>query len=232
METLYNSFTLDIPKDAFPLSTDSMALSGFVKLPRNARVLDLGSGAATLGVLLCAKDPGCSVVGLERSLPSHVAARKNIEDNGLSQRLESLHLDIRDAASVILPGSFDCVVTNPPYFSGGPESRTHGAARQECDCTLADFVEQAARALKYGGDFYIVFRPERLGELIGCCTAVKLEPKRLCLLRHKLSAPVSLVLLACRKGGKPGLLWEEAALQEEDGTPTSYYRELYHLEEA
>ena len=43
METLYNGFTLEIPEGAFPLSTDSMVLAHFARLPKNARVLDLGS---------------------------------------------------------------------------------------------------------------------------------------------------------------------------------------------
>ena len=42
------------------MSTDSMLLADFVKLPRNAKVLDLGAGCGTLGVLLCAKDAGCT----------------------------------------------------------------------------------------------------------------------------------------------------------------------------
>ena len=59
METLHNGFTLQLCEGAFPLSTDSIALSGFVKLPKNANVLDLCSGCGTLGLLLCAKDTGC-----------------------------------------------------------------------------------------------------------------------------------------------------------------------------
>ena len=60
MEHLYNGFTLSLPADAFPLSTDSMILADFVRLPKNASVLDLGSGCGTLGLLLCAKDPLCT----------------------------------------------------------------------------------------------------------------------------------------------------------------------------
>ena len=41
MEQLPNGFTLNLPEGAFPLSTDSMVLSHFVRLPKNARVLDL-----------------------------------------------------------------------------------------------------------------------------------------------------------------------------------------------
>ena len=87
----------------------------------------------------------------------------------------------------------------------------------------------AAWAVKYGGDFFLVHRPERLAELFSCATAAKLEPKRLCLLRHKVDGPVALVLVQCRKGAKPGLLWEEFSLHEPDGSPTEYYRKLYHL---
>ena len=66
MEQLPNGFTLNLPEGAFPLSTDSMVLSHFVRLPKNARVLDLGSGCGTLGLLLCAVNESCRVTGVER----------------------------------------------------------------------------------------------------------------------------------------------------------------------
>ena len=49
MEQLPNGITLNLPEGAFPLSTDSMVLSHFVRLPKNARVLDLGSGCGKIG---------------------------------------------------------------------------------------------------------------------------------------------------------------------------------------
>ena len=47
MEKLYNGFTLDFPEGAFSLSTDSMLLWDFTRLPRNARVLDLVMSGVT-----------------------------------------------------------------------------------------------------------------------------------------------------------------------------------------
>ena len=82
MEYLPNGFTLEIPAGAFPLSTDSMVLSHFVKLPRNARALDLGSGCGTLGLLLCAKEDSCTVTGMELEETAHLAALENIRRNG------------------------------------------------------------------------------------------------------------------------------------------------------
>ena len=65
METLFNGFTLEIAPGTFPLSTDSIALADFVRLPASARVLDLGSGCGTLGLLLCARQNDCAVTGIE-----------------------------------------------------------------------------------------------------------------------------------------------------------------------
>ena len=227
MEQLTGGFTLDIPQGAFPLSTDSMVLSGFVRLPKRARVLDLGSGCGTLGLLLCARQGDCRVTGVELDPGSHEGALDNIARNGLQSRMESICADLR---TVSLPaGTFDVCVSNPPYFSGGPASALHCHARREDLCSLEDLMTAAAGALKYGGDFFLVHRPERLAELCSAGSRHALEAKDLCLVRHRKDGPVTLVLLRLRKGGKPGLLWQEMYLREPDGSPSAAYQQLYHL---
>lgn len=229
MEYLHNGYTLDICSGAFPLSTDSIALSDFVRLPKNASVLDLGSGCGTLGLLLCAKDPGCTVAGVELSENAHGCALENIRRNGLTDRLTSICLDLRQIPTQFVAGNFSVCVSNPPYFSGGPASAKAPSARREDDCSLADVFRSAGWALRYGGDFFLVHRPERLAEIFACAGENGMEPKRLRLLRHKENGPVTLVLVACRKGGKPGLSWEELTLFRADGSPTQDYKNLYHL---
>lgn len=229
MEQLYNGFTLECPQGTFPLSTDSMVLSHFAKLPRDAKVLDLGAGCGTLGILLCAQSKGCHVTGIEISQSGHAAAVDNIRRNCLEQRMESICADLRQVPTLFPGGSFSCCISNPPYFSGGPASEGLPAARREDCCTLEQLFVSAAWALKYGGDFFLVHRPERLGELIAQGARHGLEAKRLCLVRHRPEGPVNLVLIAFRKGGKPGLLWQELTLWNSDGSPTDTYREIYHL---
>lgn len=229
METLFNGYTLDIAPGAFPLSTDSMALADFVRLPKRARVLDLGSGCGTIGILLCARDSGCAVTGIELDENAHAMALKNSSDNRLQDRFQSICGDFTQIAQLVDPGSFDICVSNPPYFTAGFLSHTTPLARHEETCSLSALMQSAGWALKFGGDFYLVHKPERLAEIFAAACASKLEPKRLCLLRHKEGGPVSLVLVQCRKGAKPGLVWEEAELHNRNGQPTDYYRSIYHL---
>lgn len=228
MERLFNGFTLNIPDGSFPLSTDSMLLTDFVLPVKNAHILDLGSGCGTLGVLLCAGSSACRVDGIELTGSAHEAALQNIERNGLQTRMTSICADLRDIARLIRPGSYSCCISNPPYFSGGPASAENPLARRDDTCTPQQLFQAAAWALKYGGDFYIVHKPEKLAQLCACAVNAGLEPKRLRLVRHRADKPVMLILLQCRKGGKPGLVWEENVLQNADGSPSEYFHRVYH----
>ena len=172
------------------------------------------------------------MTGLESDPRAHAAALENIQRNALESRLQSICADIRQIPQLFAPGSFSIAVSNPPYFSGGPKSAAYPQARREELCPLEDWIVGAARALKYGGDFYMVYRPEGLARAICLASQAGLEAKRLRLLRHREGMEVTLILLQFRKGGKPGLKWEEYALFHPDGTPTPYYRQIYHLEEA
>ena len=226
METINNEFTLDL-SGGFPLSTDSMVLADFVKLPKNASVLDLGSGCATLGLLLCARDPGCTVTGIELCENAHAAAVENIRRNRLDGRLHSICGDLRRIP--IAPGSWRVCVSNPPYFSGGERHSRNPDARREDTCPPDALFAAAAKALCFGGDFFLVHKPEKLAQLCFEASAHGLEPKRLRLVRHRPDAPVSLILLSCRKGGKPGLQMEELTLFCADGTPSDDYKRIYHI---
>ena len=228
MEYLPSGIRLEVPEGCFPLTTDSMALADFSAIRGDKSVLDLGSGCGTLGLLLCARNERCRISGVELDEKAHAAALENIRRNRLDARMESICADMRRVPELFTSGSFDCCISNPPYFSGGFAAQLT-AARREDRCTLADLMRCAAWALKYGGDFFLVHRPERLAELIVLGSQVNLEAKRLCLVRHQADSPVNLVLLQLRKGGKPGLNWEEIVLHDLSGAPTEQYRRIYHL---
>lgn len=230
MEQFVNGMTLELPSGTFPLSTDSMVLADFVRLRKDTTLLDLGSGAGTLGVLLCGKNPVCTVTGVELDREAHHAALENIGRNGLTHRLHSICGDLRTVNRLFPSGSFDCCVSNPPYFTGGPASSLPLARRDDC-CSPEELFRAASWALRWGGDFYLVHKPERLAQLCGCAVKEGLEPKQLCLIRHRSDGPISLILLQCRKGAKPGLQLQEQALYHADGSPTAYRQRIYHEEE-
>lgn len=233
METLCGRLTFLSGPGSFPLSTDTMVLGDFVKLPGSARVADLGSGSAPLGLLLCARYPDCTVTGIELQRAAHMAALENIARNHLADRLQSIPADLRQVRTLLPAASFHCVVSNPPYFTAGASSAAPAGpqARKELCCTLLDVYQAAAWLLRFGGDFFLVQKPERLTDLLAFGRQTGLEPKQLRFVRHKPHSPQSLVLLRCRRGGKPGLtLLPDLILHHPDGSPTPDYGRVYHLD--
>lgn len=230
MEYLPNGIVLQIPDGCFPLSTDSVLLAHFASPVGSRTVLDLCSGCGTLGLMLCAGNDRCHVVGIELDENAHQGALDNICRNNLGQRMESICGDVRQVPGLFAPGSFPCCISNPPYFSDGPASASR-IARREDTCTLAELLQSAAWALKFGGDLYLVHRPERMAEIIAVGSRFSLEAKRLALVYHQEGSSASLVLLQLRKGAKPGLKLENWVLHNRSGSPTPLYREIYHIRE-
>lgn len=220
--------------ELFRLGTDSILLANFATPVRGKNIADLGAGASALGVLLCAANEQCEVTGIELQEKACEISMRNIEINNLHDRLHIMQGDLQEIRTLLPANRFDAVISNPPYFPVGSGAQAadpaFAIARTECCCTLDALCSAAAWLLRYGGSFYLVHRPERLAELIYSLKSHRLEPKRLRFVRHHSTAPVSLVLLESRLGGKSGLQIEnDLLLFEQNGEQTREYREIYHM---
>ena len=63
-----------------------------------------------------------------------------------------------------------------------------------------DFCKCASRSLKFGGSFYVVYRPDRLVDLICAMRECKIEPKRMTLVHADGASPPSMVLIEGKSG--------------------------------
>ncbi len=220
----------------FPPGTDSFLLASFPRLRPGFQVLDLGCGTGLLSLLLLQRQRELSVTGLEL-LPEAVAlAERAAAENHLEDRLSFRQGDLRDGKA-LPPGQFDLAVCNPPYYPVNSGALTgEGArrtARAEADCTLEDICRAARRALRWGGRFCLVHKPERLTDLLCVLREAGLEPKRLRTVCVTAGAAPSLVLLEGRRGGKPGLdLEPPLALYTPEGAPAKELDRIYFREEA
>ena len=194
--------------ELFPPSTDSFALGYFAAPKSGSRVCDLGCGTGLLGALLMARNAGLTLHDVELQEGALALAGRTFAENGW--QAEFALGDLRDAAVLPAAGTMDYAVSNPPYFRAGsgasaPEP-SRQSAREESNCTIADVCTAAARVLRWGGSFAVVYRPERLVDLLVSLRAHGMEPKRLRFVQTKYVP--SLVLVESRRGGKPGLTVE------------------------
>lgn len=215
--------------EGYAFSQDSVLLANLTKAGAKDRVLDLGCGGGVVGILLLLKKNVREVVGVDKDGAAVDLARRNAERNSLSDRMTVTECDVKNLASVVSAGSFDKVVCNPPYyaFDDGNGNSRNGTAKREGDATLSDFVSAGARALRFGGDFTLVHKTDRLCDAVTAMRAAGLEPKRITEVYPKPDASADVFVMTARKGGAVGLVVESLTVRDAQGNETDAFKELY-----
>ncbi len=167
----------------YRFSVDAVLLSRFVRIRKNERGIDLGTGCGILPLLLCNLTKVQSFVGVEIQKELAALARKNVLLNHMEDRISILEMDFRQLNTVFPPGSFHVVVSNPPYRKAGTgrvnPSTEKAIARHEIKGTLEDLVSMATYLLMPKGRCYLIFPAVRTIDLLVALRNCKLEPKRL-----------------------------------------------------
>ncbi|MDR0861864.1 MAG: methyltransferase [Oscillospiraceae bacterium] len=226
METLWRGGPEYDTANAFPLGMDSILLADFANAVGARRAIDLGCGAGIIALLLAWNNAALTVDGVEISPDAADTARENMRRNGLDTRVTVVTADLRDGVSVAR-GAYDLAVANPPYFAVERGSGGASQARSESSCTLAELCAAAAHALRRGGSFALVHRPERLAELFAELQRAGLEPKRLRLAQRDGTSAPNLALVEARRGGGVGLTIEPPLLLTENGRDSDEISRIY-----
>ena len=220
-------------KHSLTFGTDAYLLSAY--LPRKSRSVgvELGVGSGVISLLALTKKKCHHVYGFEVQKDIFDIAKRNAEINCLDSSFTVINKDLRKASIGDTEKEVDLVFSNPPYMktSSGKQNinENKNASRHEVFGEINDFCACAKRLLKHGGDFYLVYRPDRLADLIFALRNNNLEPKRLTFIHPNSSTPPSLLLISAKLGGKSGLVIDKPVYIYKDGTQeyTEQFARIY-----
>ena len=219
-------------KDSLTFGTDAYLLSAFM-IPKPSKVgAELGCGSGVISLLALTKKKCASIYGIEVQPEIADIAKRNAQLNKIDG-FKVISKDLREINASTLGGEVDFVFSNPPYMKadGGKENKNEqkNISRHEVFGNIDDFCACAKRILKHGGDFYLVYRPDRLPDLIYALRSNNLEPKRLTFIHKNIDTPPSLLLISAKMGGKSGLVIEKPIYIYKNGTNeyTDEYKAIY-----
>ncbi|MGW4032035.1 methyltransferase [Streptomyces sp. NPDC004838] len=134
------------------------------------RVVDLGCGNGVVGTAVALANPRASVIFIDESFSAVASAEATYRDNVASG--EKAEFTVGDGLAGVPDGSVDLVLCNPPFHSH----------RATTDATARRMFGQARRALRSGGELWIVGNRHlgyhvRLRRLFGGCEVVASDPK-------------------------------------------------------
>lgn len=208
-------------------STDDLLTAWYAaeKVPSRTRLLDLGSGIGSVGLLVLWRSPGATLTAVEAQEISFALLERNVARNGLAGRVRALHGDLRHVR--FRGETFDCVTGSPPYFDvkdgivSADSQRAH--ARFELRGDVRDYCIAARAALSEGGRFVFCFptvqraRAERAIEAaeLALITSRDVIPRR--------GAAALFSLFACARAEERGaepVLEAPYVVRDEHGVPT------------
>lgn len=113
------------------------------------RVLEVGTGTGCIALSVASERPGARVVATDLSPDAVALAMRNREALGLEEVVDLVECDLASGVDPLLMGTFDVLVSNPPYIPTR-------VLREEVPAEVAD--HEPRLALDGGEDGLDVFR--------------------------------------------------------------------------
>lgn len=193
------------------------------------RVLDMGSGAGVVGLVVAHRNPLARVTLAENDPVMLAASARSLAANPhLLAHVETLPVDLLAPEPVRLSAglgraAFDHVITNPPYRRAGhvrtapAKQAAHVVSLQALD----GWMRTAASALKPGGTLTLIFAADGLLDLMeafkgrfGAVSILGLHPRE--------GAPAERLLIRAIKGRRtPPVILPGLVLHGEQGLYTT-----------
>jgi tRNA1Val (adenine37-N6)-methyltransferase len=189
-------------------STDDLLTAWYAAehVQARARVLDLGSGIGSVGLLVLWRSPGARLAAVEAQEESFRLLEKNVAINGLGERVRAVHGDLR---VVRFAGeSFELVTGSPPYFDvkdgivSADSQRAH--ARFELRGDVRDYCAAARAALAEGGRFVFCFPTAQRARAERACADALLAIERTRDVTPRRGRAPLFSLWVCRRAEDPG----------------------------
>lgn len=189
--------------------------------------LDLGTGIGTVGLLVLSGLPSAQLTCIEAQDVSFRFLRENIRANGVADRVQAIHGDLRDLS---LSERFPLVTGSPPYFDVNagvvPADSQKAHARFELRGDVRDYARAAKRHLAPDGLFVFCFPWQQKERALTAAAAegFTIIAQRDVIPREGL--PPLFSLFACRLGDHPATVEEPFVVRRADGAHTEAMHEL------
>ena len=153
------------PAVLIPRPETELLVDEALRRVQSIRCLDVGTGSGCIGITVALERPETEVVAIDSSAETLEVARRNAAKHG-ARNIEFRQVDFLDDTQVRRLGSFDLVISNPPYISSSeierlePEVRVHEPAMALTDGAdglrfYRRFIELAPTLLRENGNMFL-----------------------------------------------------------------------------
>lgn len=222
----FKQFEIWHDRCAQKVGTDGVLLGAWADLKQSKHILDVGTGSGLIALIAAQRASEAEVVGIEIDPDAARQASENAQRSPFSERITITQSDVRDFHS---PLAFDCILSNPPFFTEEtrPPVSERAIARNTATLTFVELIAAVGRLLADEGCFHVVLPSSAVPGFVALCLDCNLRLERQCLVSTVAGKAPKRSLLTFVSGiPSSPLLVEQLVLQTPDGRRTEAYQRL------
>lgn len=222
----FKQFEIWHDRCAQKVGTDGVLLGAWADLKQSKHILDVGTGSGLIALMAAQRASEAEVVGIEIDPDAARQANENAQRSPFSERITITQSDVRDFHS---PLAFDCILSNPPFFTEEtrPPVSERAIARNTATLTFVELIAAVGRLLADEGCFHVVLPSSAVPGFVALCLDCNLRLERQCLVSTVAGKAPKRSLLTFVSGiPSSPLLVEQLVLQTPDGRRTEAYQRL------
>lgn len=192
----------------FKFSIDSILLADFVNIKfSDKRLLDICTGNCPIPIILSNRIRDITAFEIQKDI--YLLGKESLNINSITN-VNLINDDIKNISNYFKESFFDIITCNPPYFKVMEKSKLNNCdiksiARHEIKIKLDEILRISYKYLRDKGSLFIVYRTDRLIELIKLLDEFKFGIKKIQCCYYDFNSACSIVLVEAKKNGKHDL---------------------------
>ncbi len=216
----------------FKYNLDSILLADFVvKHYKKGNIIDLATGNIPIPLFINYRLKK-QVYAVELQQEVYNLGLETISINNLGDQIVLINENIKNLKKHFKQNLFDVVVCNPPYFKLDSSKKiskinSMAKARHELELNLNDIIDISKYLLNNNGSLFLIFRTERIVELLKILSDNNLEPKVIRMVYPKDNEKSKLFLIEARLNAKDGCIIEKPLVVYNDDEYTKEIIDMF-----
>lgn len=208
------------------VGTDAVLLGAWTPItPDCKNILDIGTGTGVIALLAAARSSEAKVIGIEID---SIAAKQAAENAAASPYADRLTIEPIAIQDYLPSNSFDVIISNPPFFSGGvlSEQLDRQTARHTVKMPHHDLLRFVQRHLSPNGQFCVILPKIEGLRFLEVAASFRLHPSHTLRMRPFADQPVNRLCLALGHAAEVNPIEREIVQYEAPGVWTEDFRDL------
>lgn len=216
----FKQFTIHHDRCAMKVGTDGVLLGAWGQLPKQGKVLDIGTGTGLIALMAAQRAPKATITAIDIDPQAVKQARENVDSSPFASRVEVFESSLLQFARNHVH-LFDAILCNPPFFEEQllPPNLSRSAARHTHSLPFEELIPTVSTLLSSSAPFSVILPTMAFAGFRQLCFQYGLTLSRLCHIQTTPLKPPKRVLATFVKGSFENI--EETQMILNNGTHRS-----------